>query len=141
MGKNSTVPSRYRVAFLDNPDIVYDEVTDKSDFKRGQDRERAMRLVGDTGGSPTNGVYDFNSDEDIKDSSKNPTDIQLALRSGQLDKADIDTLKRAQDIQAKQEFDDNQKALAEKKREEINNARQAYLDNATGFDSSSVQAK
>ena len=132
----STLARYHKMSDLVNP--RYDSVVDRTDFKKGQDKERAMRLTGDTGGSTTNGVYDF---PDGKfDASKEPTPVMLALRSGKLDKADVDTLKRFQDNVAKDEQKLNKDAKEKSHREAIENARQSFIDSQTGFDSSSVNS-
>lgn len=132
---NTFIPSRYH-KLVDTVQPDYDDIVDRTDFKRGQDKERNMRLAGDTSGSTTQCVYDF-PDGKVTDDNQ-PSDIQLALRSGRLDKADVDTIKRGVDIQAKDEFDENQKKKLDKQQKAIDSARQSYLDSQTGFDSSKV---
>lgn len=134
---NIDKPIRYH-KLKDLVQPVYDKVVDRSDFKRGQDKERAMRLQGDTGGSTTQGVYDF-EDENI-DESKMPSDIQLALRNGKLDKADVDTLMRVQKESAKKEHDEKVSEREKKQREEIAEARQSFLDDRVGFDKNSAKS-
>lgn len=130
MVKNAFIPSRYHeiVPFV-NPS--YDRIVDRSDFKRGQDKERATRLSGDTGGSLTQGVYDF--PDGVIDDKKNPTNVELALRKGKLDKADVDTLKRLEKQRATEQQENSQLEFKKAKKEAIDKQRQDYLDSKTGF--------
>ena len=130
MVNNSFVPSRYHeiLPFV-NP--TYDKIVDRSDFKRGQDKERATRLSGDTGGSLTQGVYDF--PDGVIDDKKSPTNVELALRKGKLDKADVDTLQRMEKQRAKEQQENSQVELEKAKQKSIDKQRQDYLDQQTGF--------
>lgn len=135
---NSFLPFRYhQMSKIVNP--KYDSIVDRTDFKRGQDKERAMRLTGDTGGSPTTGVYDY-PDGNISE-DKTPTPLIMALRGGRLDKADVDTIQRVQQKAAKDEQQDafDKKSRADK--QAIDDARQSFIDSKTGFDSSSVKSQ
>lgn len=136
MSENKPFPVRYKSDFKKDDRIEYDSIVDKSDFKIGQDRERNIRLSGDTGGSLTNGLYDFNSDKDIE--TKSPSDLTLSLRNGKLDKADIDTLHRVQTERALNEAEENEKKKASDKEKAIESARQDFIDSQTGFDKGSV---
>lgn len=109
----------------------YDDIVQKDDFKKGNEEERISRLTALSNGS-YNGVYDFQDGNKI-DSTKAPSDVELALRSGTLDKADIDELSKKVNQDAKDEQDkaEKEKALADEKA--ISDARQDYLDTATGF--------
>lgn len=131
MSDNSFVPCRYhKMASVVNPS--YDAIVDRSDFKKGQDKERAMRLLGDTGGTPTNGVYDFPDGKISKENT--PTPLQLSLRTGRLDKADIDAIARVQRKAAQDEVKDNLDKKRQKDRETVEAARQSFIDSQTGFD-------
>ncbi|QCS37132.1 hypothetical protein [Tortoise microvirus 58] len=90
---------RTSIGWCSPPAVSYDDIVDDSDFKRVQDENRITRLTHDTGSS-TSGMYDFDG---VKTNLDSVTDIQLAIRSGKLDPADIDTLKRELEIVAKQE--------------------------------------
>ncbi|QCS37478.1 hypothetical protein [Tortoise microvirus 107] len=112
---------RTSVGWRAPPAVIYDDIVDDSDFKRVQDENRIARLTHDTGSS-TAGVYDFDESRTNFDSV---TTIQLAIRSGKLDPADIDTLKRelegvakreAESIAAKQEATRDLQALKARNR-------------------------
>lgn len=126
---NILYPLRYHT-MESLPDIVYDKIVDRSDFKRGQDKERAARLTADTG-STTNGVYDFPDGK--YDEKKAPTDVELALRNGKLDKADVDTLKRLQVEQAEKENSQAVKDSEQSENDRINDERQKFIDDKMGF--------
>lgn len=135
---NNLSPLRYhKMEHLSEP--IYDKIVDRTDFKRGQDKERAMRLTGDTGGSPTTGVYDF-PDGNITE-EKTPTPVIMALRGGRLDKADVDAIQRVQKKAAKDEQKDNLDKKSKSDKQAIDDARQSFIDSKTGFDSSSVKSK
>ena len=135
---NICVPVRYH-KITDFSQPVYDKIVDRTDFKRGQDRERAMRLTGDTGGSSTQGVYDFPDGKESSDSA--PTKVEMALRGGRLDKADIDTLARVQKEASKSERQENLDKKSKAQQKAIDDARQSFIDSKTGFDSSSVTSE
>lgn len=122
-----------------NPNFVlplakfYDDVVDKTDFKKGSDTARNKRL-GDTGGSVGDGLYDF---VDGKIDNSKVTAIDLALRSGHLDRADVDTLSRFMQMAAEKEAAQNDKEKLEKEREKLQNERQEFLDKEFGFKPSS----
>lgn len=102
--------------------IPYDDVVDKSQFRPNSE---SMRSVSSLVGSSGDGIYD--------DPDNPPDEIELAIRSGKLDKAEIDMLltEKAQNIIDSDTKAQREKALEEK--EAIISARQEYLDNATGF--------
>lgn len=130
MSVNAFAPSRYhKIEPFVNPS--YDKVVDRSDFKRGQDKERATRLSGDTGGSLTQGVYDF--PDGVIDDKKSPTTVELALRKGKLDKADVDTLQRLEKQRAQEQQENSQSEFEKAKQKSIEQQRQDYLDSKTGF--------
>lgn len=126
---NQLYPSRYH-KMADLPEVDYDTIVDRSDFKRGQEKERAARLTADTG-STVNGVYDFPDGQ--FDEKKAPTDIELAVRNGKLDKADVDTLKRLQVDQAEKESAQAAKDSEDAQKAKIDSERQSYLDDQVGF--------
>lgn len=109
----------------------YDDIVQKDDFKKGNEEERISRLTALSNGS-YNGVYDFPDGNKI-DKTKSPSDIELALRSGTLDKADVDELSKKvqEDAKNEQEQAEKDKALADAKA--LSDARQDFLDTATGF--------
>lgn len=137
MSSNLLKPLRYNSSFPPISSPIYDKIVDRSDFKRGQDKERAHRILGDTGGSLTQGVYDF--PDGNFDDKKSPSSVELALRNGVLDKADVDTIARVQKKVAQQEYDEKVQSDIDKEKQAINSARQAFLDEQTGFDAKSAK--
>lgn len=107
---------------VDSGSIPYDDVVDKSQFRPNSE---SMRSISSLVGSSGDGVYD--------DPNNPPDEIELAIRSGKLDKAEIDKLLtlKAQKIVDSDTKAQKESAIAEK--EAIIAARQEYLDNATGF--------
>lgn len=106
----------------------YDDIVDRSTWSPCSD-SMANRVASVKGGASGQGVYD--------DSDNLPSDLEVRIRSGKLDKAEVD-------LAIQQFIDDSKKEADEKKKNEdianaqkIADARQAYLDNAVGFKSSS----
>lgn len=93
----------------------YDDIVDRSHFITNRETIRQTRITSDTSGGQTP-VYDDHE----------PTQLEIALRSGKLDKADVHQiqLKMQEEIKT-----GNEKAKAEA----LEKARQDYLDKATGF--------
>lgn len=115
--------SRGSVSVIDNKNKVYDDVVDRSSFRPDSEHVRAFQLTGSGAvGSPQ---YDEHP-EDV-------SQLELEIRSGKLDKAEISQLQK---IKFKEAEEATSKAKAEKvakETEKINKARQDYLDEATGF--------
>lgn len=135
---NSLIPLRYKDSFISPVDINYDKVVDTTDFKRSQDTERNALLTGDTGGSVQSGVYDFEDGNKV-DMAKFPSDTILALRSGRVDKADVDTILRAQKENAENEVSDSLSAKQKEDIQKINAARQKFMDNEIGFNPDDIK--
>lgn len=108
----------------------YDSVVQKEDFKKGNEEERISRLTALSNGS-FNGLYDYQDGKDNPNTK--PSDIELALRSGSLDKADIDELSKQVKENAKNENEKAKAEQAEKDAKAVSDARQDFLDVATGF--------
>lgn len=107
--------SVYKNAYKAEMQQEYDDIVDDSNFRRDSEKIRDM-LVSGTVGSIEKGLYDYQEDEKItKDNVV--SDIEIAIRSGQLDKADVQKLKEALDskiVADKQEADDKQLLEAER---------------------------
>ena len=127
---NKTFPNRYKDKFVFQSTIVYDDIVDRTDFKIGQDSARNQR-IGDTGGSLGDGLYDFGGDK--KPQIDSISNAELTLRSGALDKADVDTLSRVMKKAAQMEVDENVKQKLAKEKQDLNDARQSFIDKQTGF--------
>lgn len=100
----------------------YDDPVDRSQFRPDSEQVRQFRLSG--AGSSGTPVYD---DDSL------PTDLEVDIRSGKLDKAEISQLQLAQEAKMKETSDKKLAAEEKKKADEINKARQDFLDKSTGF--------
>ena len=110
----------------------YDDIVDKSTWSPCSD-SMANRVASVKGGASGRGVYD--------DADNLPSDLEVRIRSGKLDRAEVD-------LAIKKFIDDSKKEADEKKKsddmanaQKIADARQAYLDNAVGFKTSSEVSK
>lgn len=118
--------SGYTVKRVDYPipriKMKFDDIVDRSTFTLEADRENARKSM--LMGQSMKGVFDGDS---------MPTDLELAIRSGKLDKAEIDDAKRAILRDVKKDSDSVKKNKAEKQNEKLESARQEHLDKLTGF--------
>lgn len=105
-----------------NGSIVYDDPVDRSSFRPDSEQVRLFHMTGQ--GSTGNPVYD---DKEL------PTDLEVKIRSGKLDKAEISQLQQQKKEEVKEAADSAKKEKKQKELESVNNARQEYLDKATGF--------
>lgn len=110
----------------------YDDIVDKSTWSPCSD-SMANRSASVKGGSSGQGVYD--------DADNLPSDLEVRIRSGKLDKAEVDLAIKKFVDDAKKESDEKKKAEDTANAQKIADARQAYLDNAVGFKSSSERAE
>lgn len=110
----------------------YDDIVDRSTWSPSSD-SMANRVAMVKGGSSGQGVYD--------DSDNLPTDLEVRIRSGKLDKAEVDLAIKQFIDDSKKEFDEKKKAESTEQAKKIAEARQAYLDSAVGFKSSSESSK
>lgn len=105
--------------------IKYDDIVDRSQFRPDSEQTRNLALAG--AGSSGQGMYD---------NDNLPDDDVVRVRSGKLDRTEVAQLIR----QKAEQFDnENVKEIADKKakeRQAIVDARQEYLDKATGFSGS-----
>lgn len=102
--------------------IKYDDIVDRSTFTLEADRENSRKSM--LMGQSMKGVFDGDS---------MPTDLELAIRSGKLDKAEIDDAKRAIQRDIQKDSESVKKDKADKKAAKIESARQEHLDKMTGF--------
>lgn len=114
----------------------YDDVVRTDDFKKVMEDNRNSDLSQDTGS--TGGVYDY-EDGKIPDDDK-VSNLVLSLRSGRLDKADIQKLREQYEQNAKDEAAQNDADALKEADLALQRARQQHLDTVTGFDPSAVQA-
>ena len=111
-----------------------DDIVDDTDFKKTLQKERDFALT--EGNAPVQGVFDY-PDGQYNEKLK-PTDFELSLRSGELDKADVNTVERALKQQAQKEADASSKKAKADAAKKVSEARQAHMDSQIGFDSKSV---
>lgn len=97
-------------------EINYDNIVDRSRFIIDSESIRQKKISGDAIGTAQNLAYD----------TVEPSDLEIAIRSGKLDKADIHQEQIKLQKQVKKESKKRQK-------EAIETARQEYLDKQTGF--------
>lgn len=112
-----------RVVFAyDIKKIKYDDVVDRSTFRPDSEQVRMFHMTGQ--GSTGQPVYD---------AKQLPTDLEVQIRQGKFDKAEISQMKLAKEKKLNESIEQGKKAKAQKEKESIEQARQEYLDKATGF--------
>lgn len=112
-----------------SPDFItpdYDNIVDRSSWSPESDAMN-NRISASQGASTGQGVYD--------DADNLPSDLEVRIRSGKLDKAEVDLAVKQFVEESKKEADEKAKADELDKAKKISEARQAYLDSATGFKS------
>lgn len=110
----------------------YDDIVDTSTWSPCSD-SMANRVASVKGGSSGQGVYD--------DADNLPSDLEVRIRSGKLDKAEVDLAIKKFVDDSKKEADEKKKADDMANAQKIADARQAYLDNAVGFKPTSERAE
>lgn len=112
-------------SFPSNATVVYDSVVDKSQFRPDSEQVRLFKNSGQ--GSSGNPHYDSDNGDEM------PTDLEVRIRTGKLDKAEISQIQQGLKNDIKSDVSDTKKELKKKKLEDVSQARQEYLDKATGF--------
>lgn len=107
--------------------IKYDDIVDRSKFVSTAETKRG-KIAGNVGAGEV-GLYDYQADEKI-DPKNRISDIELLIRAGKLDKADIQTLKK---LREQQMISENE-AAALKEEDKANRTRQGKLDKLLGID-------
>lgn len=102
-------------------EIKKDKVVDYTSFRPDNEEERIFRLTGQ-GGNGIIGKYDKEG--------AGPSDLVVKIRQGKLDKAEVQQALKAKT----EEFKETQAEEAKKEKEAIAEARQDFLDKATGFE-------
>lgn len=69
----------------------YPDIVDRTNFVRSSEKKRNMIASGNIGAGEK-GLYDFQENEKVT-KENSPTNIDIALREGKLDKADIQKLR------------------------------------------------
>lgn len=111
------------------PVIKYDDVVDRSTFSIEADRENARKSL--ISGSSSIGVYDT----DVE----NVSELAVKVRSGKLDKAEISMIQKGLKKDIAEQTEKDKKAAKVAEAEKIVQARQDFLDTATGFKGSPVE--
>lgn len=111
------------------PVITYDDVVDRSTFSIEADRENARKSL--ISGSSSIGVYDT----DVE----NVSELAVKVRSGKLDKAEISMIQKGLKKDIAEQTEKDKKAAKVAEAEKIAQARQDFLDSATGFKGSPVE--
>lgn len=101
--------------------IKYDDIVDRSNFVTTAETKRG-KVAGKVGAGDR-GLYDY-EDGKIPDEKERLTEVELLLRSGKLDKADIQRLREVADQKL---TDDRDKQLLEQEDKAAKN-RKAALD-------------
>lgn len=114
----------------------YDDIVDKSEFRPDSETVRGLKLSAGAGVTDK-GLYDYPEGQ-IPDVDTVTPEL-IALRDGKLDRADVQKLSQEADDALKESMSnaEKEKFLAEK--EAINNARQAFLDEQSGFNPNSIE--
>lgn len=121
--------------FLNERVDTYDDIVDKSEFRPDTETIRGLKLS--VGAGVTNqGLYDYHEGK-IPDTDTVTPEI-IALRNGQLDRADVQKLAAEADDALKDSLSNAEKEKLQAEKEAILTARQAYMDEQTGFDPNSV---
>ena len=102
----------------------YDDIVDRSTWSPSSD-SMANRVASVKGGASGQGVYD--------DADNLPSDLEVRIRSGKLDKAEVDLAIKKFVDDAKKEADEKKKSEDMSNAKKLADARQEFLDNAVGF--------
>lgn len=115
--------TRKKVLKNKQPKIEYDDIVDDSNYVQDKETVRNRRLNAEDAGGAV-GIYD----------TKMPTDTEIALRNGKLDKAEISQM-------ILQEQKDIKERAKEKKKAVSDAVRQAAIDNAIGLTGEQAKAQ
>lgn len=110
-GTSEETQERWKLTKID-----YDEIVDRSRFIIDSESIRQKKISGDAISTTQNLAYD----------KTEPSDLEVAIRNGKMDKADI----HQEQIKLQKEV---KKESKKRQKEAIENARQEYLDKQTGF--------
>lgn len=111
---------------LELKDPIFDDVVDRSSFRPNSENVRQSVLSGS--GFIEKGVFD--------DMQNPPSDIQVLIRSGKLDKAEIDDYIRSESERLNDEIDkENKSAELKKELDKITSSVQDNAEQNTGIHS------
>lgn len=112
--------------------IVYDDIVDDSEFKRAQfgGELDAISQAQNAASNAVKGVFDYQG-KYPKEEEEVPLST-IELRSGHLDKADVDTIKQALEEQAQAAVDADEKSSLKQEQDSLTRARNQAIDKALG---------
>lgn len=105
----------------------YDSIVDRSNFSIDADRENVRKSMLSGGSLLSDNAYD-NLDNP-------PSDLEVKLRSGKFDKAEVQMIQKNLVKEVSDAATEKDKEVAQKKLDKINQARQEHLDKMVGFTS------
>lgn len=113
--------------------VIYDNIVDDSEFKRSQfgGELDAVSQAQNSASNMVKGVFDYEGKYPTEDDEVPLSTIEL--RSGHLDKADIDTIKHALEEQAQAAIDADDKVSIKQEQDSLTRARNEAIDKALGI--------
>lgn len=114
--------------------LYYDDIVDRSNFRSTAEIKRDMRASGKIGAGEKP-IYDYQAGETIK-ASDVISELELLLRAGKLDKADIQKLREVFEADAKESAESADTAAKLKAQEEAQTNREKAIDEALGVNQS-----
>lgn len=106
------------------PEILYDDIVDRSTFSPESDKETIRISIAQGTGS---GIGSYDDPDNL------PSDTEVLIRSGKLDKAEVSDLIRSKTHEINKLQSDEEKQKAFDELQKISDARQAHLDAMVGF--------
>lgn len=112
--------------------ITYDDIVDDSEFKRSQfgGELDTISQAQNSASNMVKGVFDYEGKYPTEEDEVPLSTIEL--RSGHLDKADVDTIKKALEEQAQSAIDADDKAAVKQEQDSLTRARTQAIDKALG---------
>lgn len=104
--------------------LAYDDIVDRSNWSLSSEKDMA-RVAKNGASSGFSGSYD--------DPEHLPSDLEVKIRSGKLDKAEVSRVVEQHLVDSAKENNEKKKKSELEKAKKIAEARQDYLDKATGF--------
>lgn len=106
------------------PVVEYDDIVDRTKYIADKETVRNFSLSGQ-GAENGQLLYD--------DETNPPSDFEVKLRQGQVDKGEVFQRQLSLQEEIKETDSDSKKSKAKAKQQKIEEARQAHLDSITGF--------
>lgn len=106
------------------PVVEYDDIVDRTKYIADKETVRNFSLSGQ-GAENGQLVYD--------DENNPPSDFEVRLRQGQIDKGEVFQRQISLQEEIKETDSETKKSKAKAKQQKIEEARQAHLDSITGF--------